>query len=223
MSTTVYLIGHGRVERARPVSIPKNITMHWLARIGDITSGLSNAFLSGCLTKEHGTDGPGARIREHHLCGDLEMTLDPKIKDFFSRTTPDPNGSDDPCVLYTRPQTDVSLSSIFDFLLMLSPTNEWHVYWTCCRGYIGKVNPYKTLWSDQGTIVRELRDNPDPTPALGTQDHKIKKADFNSVVFVAKSDRRSVNRVNIASPAAAARVILKFDGPQNPGRTSPLI
>ena len=189
MSKAVYLIGHGRVD-AVPVVVPPTITMHWLGHLGDVSNGLSYAFLNGRLTAELPNSDPGTTIQQHYLCGeraDQDSVTDTKIKNFFDRQTPHPLGCVDPYVLYPRGKTNVSLSSIFAFLEMLSPTEQWHLYWTCCRGYIGQRNPYTSKF-DTGSVIRELRKDPDETPQLSAQGHVTVQADFQSIRLVAKSD-----------------------------------
>jgi hypothetical protein len=195
MSTVVYLIGHGRVDsKAAPAVLPQNVTVHWLAPLGDTTAGLSHAFLSGRLNAEDSHSDPGSSVVQHYLCSehaDVDPQNDLKIRNFFSRNIDHPHGSRDPYVLYPRAQVNVSLSSICSFLEKLSPTNDWHVYWTCCRGYVGQNNEFETRFR-QGKVVRERRVNPPPTPALTAQGHRTIAVDFNTVVMVAKSDRQVI-------------------------------
>lgn len=193
MSKVVYLIGHGRVE-ADPVTVPPTMTMHWLGHLGDVSNGLSYAFLNGRLTAELPSSGPGSSIHQHYLCGeraDEDSVTDTKIKNFFDRNTPHPLGCVDPYVLYPRGKTNVSLSSIFAFLEMLSPTEQWHLYWTCCRGYIGQKNPYTSKY-ERGAVVRVKRDDPEETPQLNAQNHSTVDVDFRSIRLVAKSDQAAI-------------------------------
>jgi hypothetical protein len=165
--------------------------MHWLAQLGDVTAGMSHAFLSGRLTAEHGQSAPGSSIFEHYLCSehaDVDPQNDAKIKSFFSRAAAHPDGSQDPYVLYPRAKINVSLSSIFAFLTLLSPTIDWHVYWTCCRGYIGQHNPFEAKFT-RGQVMRVARVDPPATPALTDQGHQTLDAGFETVVMVAKSDK----------------------------------
>jgi hypothetical protein len=213
MSKTVYLIGHGRVDAKTPINVPDHITAHWLARLGDVTAGLSNAFLSGALGAEYGQpDGPQSSINEHYLCSDMDFYTDGKIVSFFGRAA-HPHASADPYFLYTRPNTDVKLSSIFTFLLHLGPSEDWHIYWTCCRGFIGVNNAYKTEWS-QGGVVRTARNKPPATPKVGTGGHTVKDASFESVVLLAKSDQQAISDAlvgkSIQAPTNAIKGILRF-------------
>lgn len=201
MSKVVYLIGHGRVDASAPVIVPPTMTMHWLGHLGDVSNGISYAFLSGKLTAELGTSGPNSSIPEHYLCGeraDVDDVTDTKIKNFFDRKTPHPMGSTNPYVLYPRGKTNVSLSSIFKFLEMLSPTQDWHLYWTCCRGYIGVRNPKTSTYVKSSGTVERLDRKPEEgkkgkmkipkTPALSEQGHQTVKADFDTIRLVAQSD-----------------------------------
>ncbi|HTJ30569.1 MAG TPA: hypothetical protein VL346_08720 [Acidobacteriaceae bacterium] len=198
MGKGVYLIGHGRVDPATPVIVPPTITVHWLGHLGDVSNGLSYAFLGGTLTAELGTSGPGSSFPQHYLCGERneqDDVVDTKIKNFFGRQTPFPGGSQDPYVLYARAKTNVSIESIFAFLEMLSPTQEWHLYWTCCRGYLGQKNPYTSKFDKaSGTVVRALRTDPEATPLLNNtkENHLNVNAGFNSIRMVAKSDQGAV-------------------------------
>jgi hypothetical protein len=203
MSKGVYLIGHGRVDPGTPVIVPPTITVHWLGYLGDVSNGLSYAFLGGTLTTELGTSGPGSSFPMHYLCGERNAqddVVDTKIKNFFGRPTPFPGGSQDPYVLYARAKTNVSIESIFTFLEMLSPTQHWHLYWTCCRGYLGQKNPYTSKFDKpSGTVVRSLRadtkENPlNATPLLDNKDenHLNTDAGFNSIRMIAKSDQTAV-------------------------------
>jgi hypothetical protein len=210
MSTAVYLIGHGRVDAAAPATeIPSKITMHWLSRQGDVTGGLSNKLLSGTLKQVHSTDPPGTFIKQHYLCYDMGFLNEIKVRDFLNRKTPHPHGSNDAFVLYTREcnkvRCDVPLSSIFAYLSMLSSENDWQVYWTCCRGFIGRKNPYKAIFRG-GQIVRERREEPGPTPAVGEQGHTIAEADQDTVVLVASNAARS----DVKSPSAAIKTVHTF-------------
>ena len=204
MSKGVYLIGHGRVDPATPVKVPPTITVHWLGHLGDVSNGLSYAFLGGTLTAELGTNGPGSSFPQHYLCGERneqDDVVDTKIKNFFGRQTPFPGGSQDPYVLYARAKTNVSITSIFNFLEMLSPTQEWHLYWTCCRGYLGQKNPYTSKFDKaSGTVVRALRTDPGETPLLDNtkENHSNVDAGFNSIRMIAKSDQAAV-QANMAT------------------------
>ena len=198
MSTTVYLIGHGRVDAsASPIYVKPNVTMHWLGPLGDVTAGMSYAFLNGSLTSVDSTDAGGSSIWQHYLCGehaDQDDVVDTKIKNFFDKKSPDPHGCPDPWVLYPRGKTNVSLSSIFRFLDMLSPSNDWHLYWTCCRGFIGYKNPFTTKFvKGTGTVTRERRVNPDITPQLDAQDHTTSAANFQTIRIVASSDKTAIH------------------------------
>jgi hypothetical protein len=217
MSTTVYLVGHGRVAANTPINLPSNITMHWLAPLGDVTGGLSRAFLSGVNTNEYGHDNPLSSIEEHYLCADQDWPTDGKIVDFLNRPN-HPHGSTDPYFLYTRPNIDMPLSSIFTFLKELSPTNDWHLYWTCCRGFIGVNNPYKSEWKN-GAAVRTARVNPPKSTAVGPtgpDKHRLADAGFDTVVMIAKSDQNVIARERndkgqrIQNPTTAVRQILEF-------------
>jgi hypothetical protein len=199
MSTTVYLIGHGRVNAEdSPIYVTPNVTMHWLGRLGDVTAGMSYAFLSGTLTQVDSSDAGGSSIWQHYLCGeqgDVDDVVDTKIKNFFDRRSPDPHGCPDPWVLYPRGKTNVSLSSIFRFLNMLSPSNDWHLYWTCCRGFVGYKNPYTTKFvKATGTVTRQRRTDPKVTPRLDNtkEKHAICSASFDSVRIVASSDKTAI-------------------------------
>jgi len=203
MGKGVYLIGHGRVDPKTPVIVPPTITMHWLGHLGDVSNGLSYAFLGGTLTTELGTSGPGDSFPQHYLCGERneqDDVVDTKIKNFFARQTPFPGGSQDPYVLYSRARTNVSVTSIFSFLQMLSPTQEWHLYWTCCRGYLGQKNPYTSKFDKaSGTVVRALRKDTQEDPLIATplldntkENHSNVDAGFNSIRMVAKSDQAAV-------------------------------
>ncbi len=198
MSKTVYLIGHGRVSVTVPAAVlPPNITMHWAGPLGDVTAGLSHRFLNGVLTIPDSTSPPGSSVPQHYLCSeaaDIDSQTDLKIRNFFARQTPDPHGCPDPYVLYPRQQKNLALSSIFDFLLMLSPSSDWHVYWTCCRGYIGQKNPYATKWDRaQNGVIRELRTNPEKTPKLHKQGHETVEASFETLRMIARSDAQHLN------------------------------
>jgi hypothetical protein len=198
MSKGVYLIGHGRVDPGTPVIVPPTMTVHWLGHLGDVSNGLSYSFLNGSLTTELGTSGPGSSFPMHYLCGERDEqddVVDTKIKNFFARPTPYPGGSQDPYVLYAKCKTNVSIQSIFSFLEMLSPTQEWHLYWTCCRGYLGQKNPYTSKFDKaSGTVVRTLRIDPEATPLLDNkkENHLNTDAGFHSVRLVAKSDQGAV-------------------------------
>ena len=225
MSKAVYLIGHGRVDAAIPVIVPPTMTMHWLGHLGDVANGLSYAFLSGTLTQELPNSGPGTAIIQHYLCGeraDEDTVTDTKIKNFFDRQTAHPFGCVDPYVLYPRGKTNVSLSSIFAFLEMLSPTEDWHLYWTPCRGYIGQKNPYTSKFDKkQGAVIRELRVNPEQTPALEDQGHQTVDAGFETIRLVAKSDQLAIRqqwrtelnpgqiRMGLGSPSRAIEQLLR--------------
>ena len=63
MSNVVYLIGHGRVSNKEPVEVPEHMTMHWLGELGDVSNGISYAFLAGELTAELNTSAPRENIR----------------------------------------------------------------------------------------------------------------------------------------------------------------
>ena len=66
MSHTVYLVGHGRVDpKVPPLIVPNNITLHWLAILGDVVGGLSQAFMNGRLTQEYGQTTTGQSVLEH--------------------------------------------------------------------------------------------------------------------------------------------------------------
>lgn len=197
MSKTVYLIGHGRVDAsASPVYVTPNVTMHWLGPLGDVTSGMSYGFLNGSLTKVDSTDAGGSSIWQHYLCGehaDQDDVVDTKIKNFFDKRSPDPHGCQDPWVLYPRGKTNVSLSSIFRFLNTLSPSSDWHLYWTCCRGFIGYKNPFTTRYDKKTNIVERVkRTAPEITPALDDKDHTTTAASFQSVRIVASSDKGAI-------------------------------
>lgn len=201
MSKVVYLIGHGRVDARTPVIVPPTMTMHWLGLLGDVSNGISYAFLSGTLTAELESSPPKSTILEHYLCGeraDEDPVTDTKIKNFFDRKSAHPLGSKNPYVLYPRGKTNVSLSSIFAFLEMLSPTEEWHLYWTCCRGYIGERNPKTSTYVKKSGMVESLDRKPErgkkgnlripKTPALHKQEHQTVEAGFGTVRLVAQSD-----------------------------------
>ena len=193
MSHTVYLVGHGRVDaKAPPLIVPANITLHWLAVLGDVTGGLSHAFMNGRLNQEYGQTTTGQSVAEHYLCGesgDVSWVTDGKIKNFFQRQVPDPQGDPDPSVLYPRGLTNVSLTSICAFLKEMCPSYHRHLYWTCCRGFIGVANPYATKYnSAQNAAVRELRVKPPETPVLSDKGHKTVVADYDSVIMMARSD-----------------------------------
>lgn len=189
MGKTVYLIGHGRVDPGKQCQLQPNTTMHWLAPLGDVTTGLSYAFLSGAMTNDVGTSTAASIVPEHYLCSDVHTVNDRKIKEFFERATPHPNASADPYLLMPRYKTNVSLSSILAFLNELSPSADWHVYWTCCRGYLGVANPTKTGWDRTAQAsVQSVRVNPDVTPDLDDQGHTTEECGFKSVIMVAKSD-----------------------------------
>src|ERR1700677_2450215 len=204
MSKGVYLIGHGRVDPGTPVIVPPTMTVHWLGHLGDVSNGLSYAFLNGTLTAELGTSDPGSSFPMHYLCGERDKqddVVDTKIKNFFGRPTPFPGGSHDPYVLYARCTTNGSIKSIFSFLEMLSPTQEWHLYWTCCRGYLGQKTPYTSKFDKaSGAVVRAPRTDPDPTPLLDnkTENHLNTDAGFQSVRMVAKSDQGAI-QANMAT------------------------
>jgi hypothetical protein len=196
-SITVYLIGHGRVKADEaPAIVPDGITMHWLGPQGDTTKGLSYHFLNGALTQEHGDpDGPGSTITQHILCPEgpesVNDYLDSKIKNFFDRQIPHPHGSEDAWVLYTQGGIHVSLSSIFTFLKELSPTKNWHVYWTCCRGYIGQINNYETTFTKETQVVQRVRrKNPCASPAVPRR--QILTASFGTVRIVGSKDKRTI-------------------------------
>jgi hypothetical protein len=195
---TVYLIGHGRVDRVRErdkIQLPPKITMHWLAPLGDTTIGLSTAFMGGNLLQEEGSDPPGTSIFPHYLCADMNVKHDEKITAFFRRGAPDPQGCADPYVLYPRDKINLPLLSIFAFLKMLSPEEaDWHVYWTCCRGFIGVANPTESVWEAGQKIRSRPRQNPPKTPALDNREekHKTLDADFKSIIMVAKSDQTAL-------------------------------
>jgi len=187
MNKTVYLIGHGRVDQNKVCRLQSNTTVHWLAPLGDVTGGLSRAFLSGALDKDFGTSPPNSTVLEHYLCADVTMLNDRKIDTFFKRKVDDPHQCTNPYLLFTRQKVNVSLSSIASFLYGLSSTMQWHLYWTCCRGYIGVANPMKTSWL-KDKVVREKRIGPPVTPQLTDQDHATFDCDFDSVMLIAKSD-----------------------------------
>ncbi|HEX8710427.1 MAG TPA: hypothetical protein VF730_01050 [Terracidiphilus sp.] len=201
MSKVVYLIGHGRVAANKPIVVPATMTMHWLGHLGDVSNGISYAFLLGQLTAELDPSLPSSSILEHYLCGeraDEDPVTDTKIKNFFDRKSPHPLGSTNPYVLYPRGKTNVSLSSIFAFLEMLSPTEQWHLYWTCCRGYIGVRNPKTSTYVKKSGLVERLERKPEPgkhgklkipkTPQLSEQEHQTVDAGFDTIRLVAQSD-----------------------------------
>src|SRR5262245_997845 len=202
MSKVVYLAGHGRVSPNVATIVPSKITMHWLGHLGDVSNGISYAFLSGNLTAEINTSGPRSEIPEHYLCGeraDVDPVTDTKIKNFLDRNVANPLGDNDPYLLYPRGKTNVSLCSIFDFLKKLSPTQEWHLYWTCCRGYIGESNPMTSTFNKKTRAVERLvRDKPEITPVLSAQDHKTENADFTNVRLIARSDRSAIQEGSVA-------------------------
>jgi hypothetical protein len=221
MSQAVYLMGHGRVDAETPVIIPEKITMHWLGYLGDVSNGISYAFLNGSLTEELPNSGPGSAILQHYLCGeraDVDPVTDTKIKNFFDRQTPHPFGCEDPYVIYPRGKTNVSVSSIFAFLQKFGTYTEWHLYWTCCRGYIGQYNPYTSKFDkEKAAVVRELRKEPEKTPELGDQGHKTVDADFETIRIMAKSDKKVIRdkmkedplyKLNMASPTEALEKLL---------------
>jgi len=170
--------------------------MHWLGHLGDVSNGISYAFLVGKLTAELGTSDPGSSILEHYLCGeraDEDPVTDEKIKSFFDRKSPHPLGASDPYVLYPRGKTNVSLSSIFAFLEMMSPTQQWHLYWTCCRGYIGQLNPNTSKYIKATDEVKSIpRKEIERTPQLHEGDHKTVRADFDNIRLVAQSDQTAI-------------------------------
>jgi hypothetical protein len=196
MSDVVYLIGHGRVSNDAPVEMPEHMTMHWLGSLGDVSNGISYAFLAGELTAELNTSVPKDKIPEHFLCGeqaDIDGVVDTKIKAFFDRQTAHPLNCPNPYVLYTRGKTNVSLTSIFQFLNMLSPSTDWDLYWTCCRGFIGKNNPLTSTYvKETGTVQRLVRTDPEVTPELKDKGHATLAADFNNIRLVAQSDRNVI-------------------------------
>ena len=101
MSNVVYLIGHGRVSNKEPVEVPEHMTMHWLGELGDVSNGISYAFLAGELTAELNTSAPRENIPEHFLCGeqgDIDDVVDTKIKAFFDRQIAHPLGCPNPYV-----------------------------------------------------------------------------------------------------------------------------
>jgi hypothetical protein len=201
MSKVVYLVGHGRVSANVVTIMPMRMTMHWLGHLGDVSNGISYAFLLGTLNDEINNSGPRTEINEHHLCGeaaDIDTVTDAKIKNFFDRKTPHPLGDTDPYVLYPRGKTNVSLSSIFRFLKALDSTEEWHLYWTCCRGYIGQKNPMTSMFNKSTLRVEQkLRVNPAETPQLRDQDHQIVNADFNNIRMIARSDRSRIDQETV--------------------------
>ncbi len=210
---TVYLIGHGRVDGQAPaIQIPDKITMHWLAPLGDTSVGLSTAFMGGQLQQEEGSDPPRTSVPQHYWCADMNVKHDEKITAFFRRVAQDPHGSPDPYVLYPRDKTNLPLSSILAFLKMLSPEEaDWHVYWTCCRGYIGRVNPTETVWEQGQRIRSRRRQEPKETPALDNKQekHKTLEADFKSIVMVAQSDRRVLRQdIALGSPTTGVNRLL---------------
>lgn len=214
VSAVVYLVGHGRVASSTGIGVPPNITMHWLAREGDVTGGLSNAFLSGKLTQEHSQSDPGTNINEHYLCSDMAWVTDTKIKDFLGRPS-HPNGSPYPCVMYTQPLTDVPLSSIFKYLSELAPKNDWHLYWTCCRGYMEATNLYKTQWSKKNNRAERMRRlDPGETPKVGSKDidgkHEVKDANHESVILAVKSAGRAFPPI-FGSPTKAIHGIVLLE------------
>jgi hypothetical protein len=223
MSKVVYLAGHGRVSPNVATVVPGKMTMHWLGHLGDVSNGISYAFLIGKLTAEINTSGPRTEIPEHYLCGeraDVDPVTDTKIKNFLDRTVANPLGDTDPYLLYPRGKTNVSLSSIFDFLRMLSPTQEWHLYWTCCRGYIGQENPMTSTFNKAtNQVERRVREAPEITPALNAQGHETVNADFNNIRLVARSDRSAIQEGSVAglnkrqamlAPRQLTEVIEKF-------------
>jgi hypothetical protein len=193
MSKVVYLIGHGRVSNNKTLEVPDHMTMHWLGHLGDVSNGISYAFLAGELTKEINSSVHKDQIPEHYLCGerdDIDPVTDTKIKAFFDRKSEHPLGCTNPYVIYPRGKTNVSLTSIFKFLEMLSPSADWHMYWTCCRGYIGKNNPNTSTYVKEKGVVESLpRTDPEQTPALKSQGHETLNADFDNIRLVAQSDR----------------------------------
>lgn len=197
MGKTVYLIGHGRVHNTETCHLPGNVTMHWLVPLGDVTAGLSYAFLSGGLNKDYGASEPRSHIKEHYLCSDVHSVNDKKISDFFSRAGPHPHDSTDPYILMPRYKTNLSLSSISRFISSLSPSGDWHLYWTCCRGYLGVRNPYRSEWDKANQqCIRVQREDPEATPALDEQGHTTRECDFSSVIMVAKSDWNTLKPSN---------------------------
>jgi hypothetical protein len=193
MSKVVYLIGHGRVSNTKSLEVPDHMKMHWLGHLGDVSNGISYAFLAGELTAELNTSVPKDNIPEHFLCGeraDEDAVTDTKVKAFFDRRSAHPLGCTNPYVIYPRGKTNVSLTSVFKFLEMLSPSSDWDLYWTCCRGYIGKNNPLTSTYvKESGKVERLTRENPEETPTLGSQGHKTLNADFDNIRLVAQSDR----------------------------------
>jgi hypothetical protein len=202
MGTTVYLLGHGRVSQKNFTTVPPNFTMHWLCQLGDVAS-VSDAFLAGKYNQPESSLATGGSIQEHYLCGDPLDTsnyIDNKIFSFFQRQ--DPHGSQNPCVLYPRGQTNVSLTSIFAYLTYIYPNEtNWDVYWTCCRGFLNTLNTHKAVWDDVNGVTRELRAEAKMPPKLTDQGHTLTKATTESVALVAKSDEGVVGKnptMNIA-------------------------
>lgn len=202
MSKVVYLVGHGRVAPNVVTIVPKRVTMHWLGHLGDVSNGISYAFLNGTLSEELSSSGAGSELNEHYLCGeraDIDPVTDTKIKNFLDRKTPNPLGVSDPYVLYPRGKTNVSLTSIFELLRMLSPTEEWHLYWTCCRGYIGQKNLMTSMFNrTTRRVERQLREAPEVTPQLRAQDHETVNANFTNVRIVARSDQSAIQAETVA-------------------------
>lgn len=194
----VYLAGHGRVAAGESVSVPAGVTLHWLGHLGDVSNGISYAFLKGQLQTELEPTGHGMSVHEHYLCGeraDIDPVTDTKLKSFLERASAHPQGDGDPYILYPRGKVNVSLTSIIQFVQMLSPSREWHLYWTCCRGYIGIKNPLTSMFDKaSSTVQRVPRSDPAVTPKLDAQEHVTKKAGFDSIRMIAKSDRAVIDR-----------------------------
>jgi hypothetical protein len=135
VSTTVHLIEHGRVDATAPPAIlPSHLMMHWLGPLGDVTAGLSYAFLNGRLAVECGTSDPGGSIERHYLCGehaDEDAVVDTKIKTFFLRQTPDPHGSGVPSNNSSTTRIHGSHSSATS-----SSNNPSHTLRCWCRNWI---------------------------------------------------------------------------------------
>ena len=216
MSNVVYLIGHGRVSNKEPVEVPEHMTMHWLGELGDVSNGISYAFLAGELTAELNTSAPRENIPEHFLCGeqgDIDDVVDTKIKAFFDRQIAHPLGCPNPYVLYVRGKTNVSLTSIFQFLNMLSPSTDWHLYWTCCRGFIGKKNPLTSTYvKESGRVERLERADPEATPSLTSGGHKTLKAGFDNIRLLAQSDRTVVQEQMRAQAIAVPSPTVAIEG-----------
>ena len=208
MSKTVYLLGHGRVNtQAPPVRLPQGIFVHWLGPIGEVGQGLSFGVLSGALTpdNEHSGSSPSsAPIPEHYLCGereDVDPMLDVKIKNFFDRKTPHPNGDGGVYVLYPRGKTDVSLSSIFTFLRSLDPSSDWHIYWTCCRSIIGRMNPIAAKFDKASKTVMHVprTDTVEVTQPPGSLGHNSVNAVVGTVRLISSQHAGIIGKPNFSA------------------------